>query len=106
MMSEEIKEAAKSFSEIVKERGLAVVLCVVLIGFVLWSNYAQTERAKERTEYEREQTEQRVARESALNEKLLTVISGNTAVMQAAATSNEANTAAVEALRMEIMKSK
>lgn len=78
-----------------KEQGLAVVLCCLLLGFVLWTNYTQQKREDSRITYEQKQ---------AAN--LLTVISANTSAMHANATANEGTATAIEALRMEIMKNK
>lgn len=92
-MTERIKESARTLSEIIKEQGLAVVLCCVLIGFVMWTSYSQQQRENNHLEYQQLQTKEMMA-----------VIASNTAAMQSMTTASGVNTAAVEALRMEIMK--
>ncbi len=93
MPTNTLNETVKSFSDVVKEQGLIVVMCCVLLAYVIWSNYTQQSREDKHVEYQQ-----------TINKELMVVVSNCTTAMQSQTTATAANTATVEALRMEIMK--
>lgn len=103
-MSGRINDTAKTVSDVLKEQGLAVVLCCVLVGFMLWTNYTQQQREDANLERQCEREDAHLLYQQAQSKELMQVVSSNTSVMQSFTKSSDLNTQAVEALRMEIMK--
>ena len=103
-MPEKITEAARTISDVLREQGLAVVLCCVLVGFMLWTNYTQQQREDASLKRQCEREDAHLLYQQAQSKEMMLVVASNTAAMQAVKESSSATTQAVEALRTEIMK--
>ena len=103
-MPEKITETARTFSDILREQGVAVVLCVILTGFLIWTNYQQSEREDANREAASKREASHLLYQQEQTKEMITVISANTTAMQSVKESSSATAKAVEALRMEIMK--